>query len=238
MHSGLASICSVGHRASARRPVDLVGTAAHRRLSCRRVASRSCSHDRASRRILMSIEPRRRLAASACLLLGVSLLAAYAGVSSRADDRGRPRHAQASLYGGGWECSRGFRQVEETCVPIKVPPNAYLSSYGRDWECNRGYIKDDEGLGCKVVKIPANAHVGDEEAFVAGVSASSTSAMRSRSCSGWPRISANRPRRHVRSVRTRSWCTSRSLSARAFLPVAASSRHRPSCGRSPARRTM
>src|SRR6185437_9343610 len=167
MHSGLASICSLEHGASASpgpsgwygsAPTALVLTR-----SLEKLQSRS-----ASRRMLMSIEPRRRLGASACLLLGVSLLAAYAGASSRADDRGRPRHAQASLYGGGWECSRGFRQVEETCVPIKVPANAYLDFFGRDWECNRGYIKDGQGLGCKVVKIPANAHVGDEEAFGTG----------------------------------------------------------------------
>ena len=52
----------------------------------------------------MRIEPRRRLAASACLLFGASLLAAYAGVSSHADERVPPRNAHASRYGGGWEC--------------------------------------------------------------------------------------------------------------------------------------
>lgn len=116
----------------------------------------------------MRIEPRRRLAASACLLFGVSLLAAYASVSSRADERGPPRHAHASRYGGGWECSRGFQQVEEACVPVKVPANAYLDPLGSDWDCNRGYIRDDQGLRCKVIKIPANAHVDDEQAFGTG----------------------------------------------------------------------
>src|SRR6185437_5760866 len=46
---------------------------------------RTSYHDRPSRRIFMRIAPRRRLAASACLLFGASLLAAYAaGVSSQA----------------------------------------------------------------------------------------------------------------------------------------------------------
>lgn len=125
-------------------------------------------HDRALRRALMRTEPRRRLAASACLIFGASLLAAYAGVSSQADERVTPRNAHASLYGEGWECSRGFRQVEEACVPIRVPANAYLDSFGNDWDCNRGYMKDDRGLGCKAVKVPANAHAGDEEAFGTG----------------------------------------------------------------------
>lgn len=112
--------------------------------------------------------PRRRLAAAACLLFGASLLAVYAGVSSRADERAPPPNAHASRYGGGWECSRGFRQVEEACVPITVPANAYLNSFGNDWDCDRGYMKDDQGLGCKAIEVPANAHVGDEDAFGTG----------------------------------------------------------------------
>lgn len=116
----------------------------------------------------MRIAPGRRLAASACLLFGASLLSAYAGISSQADERAPPPNAHASRYGGDWECSRGFRQVEEACVAIRVPANAYLDSFGNDWDCNRGYMKDDQGLGCKAVKVPANAHVEDEEAFGTG----------------------------------------------------------------------
>src|SRR6185312_758945 len=84
---------------------------------------RTSYHDGRPRRILMRTAPRRRLAASACLLFGASLLAAYAGVSSQADERVPPRNAHASPY-GGWDCSPGFRQVEEACVPIRVPANA------------------------------------------------------------------------------------------------------------------
>ena len=124
--------------------------------------------DGRSRRILVRIAPRRRLAASACLLFGASLLAAYAGVSSQADERAPPRNAHASPDGGGWECSRGFREVEEACAPIRVPVNAHLDSFGNDWDCNRGYMKGDEGLDCKAVKVPANAHANDEEDFGTG----------------------------------------------------------------------
>ena len=113
------------------------------------------------------IVPRPRVAASVCLLFGASLIAAYA-VSSQADERAPPRNAHASPYGGDWECSRGFRRVEEACVPIRVPANAYLDSFGNDWKCNRGYMKDGQGLGCKAVKAPLNAHTDGEEDFGTG----------------------------------------------------------------------
>jgi hypothetical protein len=117
--------------------------------------------------ILKRIAPSPRVAASVCLLFGASLLAAY-GVSSQADERAPPRNAHASPYGGDWECSRGFRQVEEACVAIRVPANAYLDSFGNDWKCNRGYMKDGQGLGCKAVKVPLNAHTDGEEDFGTG----------------------------------------------------------------------
>jgi hypothetical protein len=115
----------------------------------------------------MRIESRRRLTAAACLLLGASLLAVYASASAQVGERAPPRNARASPY-GGWDCARGFRQVEEACVPVSVPTNAYLDSLGGDFDCNRGYIRDDQGLGCKAVKVPANAHADDEESFGAG----------------------------------------------------------------------
>lgn len=113
------------------------------------------------------IEPRRLLTISASLFFGTALLAASASVSSRANERVPPPNAHTSPY-GGWDCSRGFSQVEGTCVAIRVPANAYLDSFGRGWDCNRGYVKDDQGLRCKAVRIPTNAHVDDEEDFGAG----------------------------------------------------------------------
>ncbi len=115
----------------------------------------------------MRIEPRRPLATLACLLFGVSLLAVSASVSSRADEPMSPRNAHASRY-GGWECQRGFRQVEEACVPVSVPVNAYLDFFGNDWDCNRGYVKDDQDLECNPVRVPANAHPADDEAYGSG----------------------------------------------------------------------
>lgn len=115
----------------------------------------------------MRIAPRGLPTISACLLFGAFLLAASASVPSRADERVLPRNAHANAY-GGWECSRGFRQVEDACVRIRVPANAYLDSFGRDWDCDRGYIKDDQGQGCKAVKLPANAHADDGGDFGTG----------------------------------------------------------------------
>jgi hypothetical protein len=115
----------------------------------------------------MRIGPTQLLTLAACLLFGATLLAESTSTSSHADERLPPPNAHASRDAGG-ECSRGFRQVEEACVPIKVPANAYLDPFGNDWDCNRGYIEDDQGLGCKAIKTPANAHEDDGEAFGAG----------------------------------------------------------------------
>jgi hypothetical protein len=125
------------------------------------------SRDGRSEGMFKRIAPRPRVAASVCLLLGASLIGAYA-VASQADEQAPPRNAHASPYGGDWECSRGFRRVEEACVPIRVPANAYLDSFGNDWKCNRGYMKDGQGLGCKAVKPPLNAHTDGEEDFGTG----------------------------------------------------------------------
>src|SRR4029077_12639432 len=112
------------------------------------------------RGVSMRIEPRQRLLSLAPLSLAASLLAASGSVSSQTDVRVLPVNAHTSRYGSGWECSRGFRRVEEACVAIKVPANAYLNSFGSDWDCNRGYRKVDQG--CKAVKVPAGAHPDDE----------------------------------------------------------------------------
>lgn len=36
-----------------------------------------------------------------------------------------PEHASAKKYGSGWECDRGYREVKEACIAVKVPTNAY-----------------------------------------------------------------------------------------------------------------
>jgi hypothetical protein len=116
----------------------------------------------------MRIAPTRPLVMSICMLFGASLLGASARVSSQVDDSLPPPNAQANRFGGGWECARGFRQVDERCVRIRVPANAYLDSFGDEWDCARGYVKDDHDVGCKILKIPANAHAGDGGTFDAG----------------------------------------------------------------------
>ena len=52
-----------------------------------------------------------------------------------------PENAHAKRYGNGWECNKGYREVNEGCAAVKVPANAYPTnqSYGRGWECNREY---------------------------------------------------------------------------------------------------
>lgn len=70
-----------------------------------------------------------------------------------------PENARTKNYGSGWECDRGYRQVDEICTSIKVPPNAYLNPSGDDWKCDRGYRKVDEA--CIAVKVPENGYFVD-----------------------------------------------------------------------------
>ena len=70
-----------------------------------------------------------------------------------------PDNAHAKSYGNGWECNKGYRDVNAGCAAVKVPANAYPTnhSYGRGWECNRGYLEADET--CRFVKVPSNAYL-------------------------------------------------------------------------------
>jgi len=111
----------------------------------------------------MRIQRRQQHLLMARVCLAAILLAVSTGVSSQSHVP--PVNAHASRFGSSWECSRGFRRAEETCVAIKVPANAYLDSSGGDWECNRGFIKLDQG--CKAVRVPADAHA-DEQRFSQG----------------------------------------------------------------------
>ncbi len=53
----------------------------------------------------------------------------------------------------GWQCERGFRQSDQACVAVEVPPDAYLDASGKDWKCERGFSKT--GRDCVAVKIPS-----------------------------------------------------------------------------------
>src|SRR5579864_9168806 len=120
----------------------------------------------------MSTHSRRRRISFAPLLLASLMLAAPGIVSSQPAMNATnapsvvPGSARADRYGrSAWECPRGFQQLGETCVAIKVPANAYLSAFGNEWECNRGYLRIGER--CAVVKVPDNAHL-DEQPFAPG----------------------------------------------------------------------
>ncbi|MEJ2336304.1 MAG: hypothetical protein P8Y26_11840 [Gemmatimonadales bacterium] len=71
------------------------------------------------------------------LLLGI----APTLVAAQADATEAPPNSHAKSYGDGWECDRGFRRVNQSCVAVEVPPNAYLDPSGGRWECSRGYRK-------------------------------------------------------------------------------------------------
>jgi hypothetical protein len=70
-----------------------------------------------------------------------------------------PEHGYLSdaSYDSGWQCERGFRQSDQACVPVEVPPNAYLDGSGKNWKCERGFR--NSGRECIAVKIPVNAHL-------------------------------------------------------------------------------
>lgn len=71
----------------------------------------------------------------------------------------RPKNSQAKSYGSGWECTRGFKEVDRRCLEIKVPSNAYRtkSSYGPVWECKRGFkVKDD---ACVAIPVPTHGYL-------------------------------------------------------------------------------
>ena len=67
------------------------------------------------------------------LLLTVLLLAP-AGIALGRDVLAElPANAHAERYGDGWVCNRGYQDVDEACVAVKVPANAFLDSTGDDW---------------------------------------------------------------------------------------------------------
>ena len=69
-------------------------------------------------------------------------------------------HLTDSSYGTGWECDRGYRAVDKTCVAVKVPVNGYFVdlSYGPGWKCDRGF-RESSRTTCVAVMVPENAHL-------------------------------------------------------------------------------
>ena len=70
-----------------------------------------------------------------------------------------PAHGYLNVSGADFECLRGYRQVDQDCVEIRMPENAYLddSSYGLGWRCDRGYSQQAET--CVARRLPNNANL-------------------------------------------------------------------------------
>lgn len=79
--------------------------------------------------------------------------------SAQSNARQIPANAHAESFGSGWECNRGFTEVDGTCAPIQVPANAFLTTlkFGRGWDCMRGF-RENRGA-CDALEIPANAYL-------------------------------------------------------------------------------
>ena len=144
---------------------------------------------------LRASRPVMRRNQATCERLSGGLLRPRLGVRSRISSQLTthapwsqvPPNAFLDSRGRDWECDRGYRKADQSCVAVKLPANAYLdssgdrwkcergygkrrvvlaieiphegylASSGRDWECNRGYRKSGES--CVAVAVPANGYL-------------------------------------------------------------------------------
>ena len=101
--------------------------------------------------------PRPHLAA---LLMAVAGTIAFLAFPVFAQDGTgpMPENAEARNYGGGWDCSLGYRVDGAECAAIDVPENAYATgrSSGSGWACKRGY-EETGGSSCEKIHVPENA---------------------------------------------------------------------------------
>jgi hypothetical protein len=72
-----------------------------------------------------------------------------------------PLHAYLDAFGRDWQCDRGYRKSDESCVAIDVPPHGYLvdGSYGSGWKCERGYNATNDA--CVAIKVPEHGYLTD-----------------------------------------------------------------------------
>ena len=102
----------------------------------------------------------RRTRLQTALSAGAVVVAALLASASvmALPDSGSPAvpHAHAKPSGRGWECNRGYREVDTACVAIEVPANAYLEPSGNGWTCDRGYRAT--GQSCAQIDVPPNAY--------------------------------------------------------------------------------
>ena len=52
--------------------------------------------------------------------------------SAQSEPVNAPPNSHATRYGRGWQCDRGYREDEHSCVAVDVPLNALLDSRGRE----------------------------------------------------------------------------------------------------------
>ena len=70
-----------------------------------------------------------------------------------------PDHATTPRFGGGWDCERGYRKKDGSCIAVKLPSNAYAtdSALGLGWKCRRGF-KEVKGA-CVTVDVPEHGYL-------------------------------------------------------------------------------
>jgi hypothetical protein len=68
-----------------------------------------------------------------------------------------PRYAKLDYTKSGWECIKGYRRHNNSCVQVIIPQHGKLDYTGKNWECRKGYRR--HGKGCGRVQIPPHAEL-------------------------------------------------------------------------------
>lgn len=68
-----------------------------------------------------------------------------------------PANATLDYTGSSWNCIKGYRRNNNSCVLVNMLPNAQLDYTGKNWKCRKGYRR--HGNGCGRVQIPPNAEL-------------------------------------------------------------------------------
>ena len=94
------------------------------------------------KRIHMRNQAVRRIRLRRCVILLLTMASGpvQAGVPEVTAEA-LPPHAHVKHFGSGWECDRGYREIDRACEAIVLPPGGNLEPLGRGWRCDRGYQK-------------------------------------------------------------------------------------------------
>ena len=114
-------------------------------------------HKKSAKHSLARLFARLAIVAGAIASLAFPALA-HDGTDRVPQTAPAPQKAQASGYGGGSVCDRGFRVKDAECMALDIPEHAIATgrSYGTGWKCSRGY-EEVSGRSCKPILVPANA---------------------------------------------------------------------------------